>query len=60
MPVLQWELGFTPKTFNLIVETGINGERIAREKAEKEANQAQANAAQSKFLEALSEHCRRV
>jgi hypothetical protein len=31
LPIPQWEFGFTPDTFNLIVETGVDGELIARE-----------------------------
>jgi len=36
LPIPQWEFGFTPKTFNLIVETGIDGERIVREHKQQE------------------------
>ena len=47
LPIPQWEFGFTPDTFNLIVETGVDGERISREyeqvkKARKRAEEAQA------------------
>ena len=31
LPIPQWEFGFAPDTFNLIVETGVDGERIAQE-----------------------------
>jgi hypothetical protein len=34
LPVPQHEFGFTPDTFNLIQELGIDGERITRERAE--------------------------
>lgn len=34
--VPQWEFGFEPNTFNLTVETGLDGDRIARERAEAE------------------------
>lgn len=34
LPIPQNEFGFTPDTFNLILETGVDGERIARERAE--------------------------
>ena len=34
LPVPQFEFGFTPDTFNLIVETGVDGDRVARERAE--------------------------
>jgi hypothetical protein len=36
LPVPQWEFGFTPDTFNLMAESGIDGDRIARERAEAE------------------------
>lgn len=36
LPIPQWEFGFTPKTFNLIVETGVDGEHLAREHRQKE------------------------
>jgi len=47
LPVPQHEFGFTPDTFNLIQESGIDGERIAREhdeadRARKIASDAQA------------------
>lgn len=31
LPIPQWEFGFAPDTFNLVVETGVDCERIARE-----------------------------
>jgi len=34
LPVPQHEFGFTPDTFNLIAETGLDGERITRERGE--------------------------
>ena len=34
LPVPQHEFGFTPDTFNLAIETGLDGERITRERAE--------------------------
>ena len=42
LPVPQHEFGFAPATFNLIVQTGIDSERIARERAE--ADHARRNA----------------
>lgn len=47
LPIPQWEFGFTPKTFNLMVETGIDGERIAREHTQKESARQRADKAQS-------------
>jgi hypothetical protein len=47
LPIPQWEFGFAPEAFNLIVENGIDGERIVREheqitKARQLAEKAQA------------------
>jgi hypothetical protein len=42
LPVPQKEFGFAPATFNLMVETVLDGERIARERAE--ADHARRNA----------------
>jgi hypothetical protein len=36
LPIPQHEFGFTPNAFNLIQETGFDGERIAREREETE------------------------
>jgi hypothetical protein len=51
LPVPQWEFGFTPKTFNLIVETGVDGERIAREIKQKEHERRLADKAQSSLFQ---------
>ena len=32
LPIPQWEFGFTLATFNLMFETGLDGERITRER----------------------------
>jgi hypothetical protein len=37
LPIPQHEFGFTPDTFNLTAEQGLDGERIARELAQAEA-----------------------
>ena len=47
LPIPQHEFGFTPDTFTLFAETGLDGERLARERAESDkarrlAEQAQA------------------
>ena len=42
LPVPQHEFGFTPTAFNLIVETGLDGDRITHERAE--ADEARRNA----------------
>ncbi len=47
LPVPQHEFGFTPDTFNLIQESGIDGERIAREHAEADDARRVARAAQA-------------
>jgi hypothetical protein len=36
LPIPQHEFGFTPDTFGLMLETTLDGERIARERAEAE------------------------
>ena len=51
LPIPQWEFGFAPKTFNLIVETGIDGERIAREHKQKESARQLADKAQSSLFQ---------
>jgi len=50
MPVPQWEFGFSAETFNLMQETGIDGDRISREKSEMEEARAVTEAAQSKLF----------
>jgi hypothetical protein len=47
LPVPQHEFGFTPATFNLMVETGLDGERIARERAEADHARRNAEATQT-------------
>ena len=42
--------GFSPGPLNLIVETGIDGERIARERAEADNARRKAEAAQTAFF----------
>jgi hypothetical protein len=51
LPIPQWEFGFAPKTFNLIVETGIDGERIAREHKQKESARQLGDKAQSSLFQ---------
>jgi hypothetical protein len=46
LPVPQHEFGFTPDTFNLIQETGVDGDRIARERDEADRARRMAEAAQ--------------
>jgi len=47
LPVPQHEFGFTPDTFNLIAETGLDGERITRESGEADHARRIAEAAQA-------------
>ena len=49
LPIPQHEFGFTPDTFNLIAETGLDGERITRERAEADRARRHAEAAQAAF-----------
>ena len=46
LPIPQHEFGFTPDTFRLFSETGVDGERIARERAEADEARRIADAAQ--------------
>lgn len=46
LPIPQHEFGFTPDTFNLMQETTLDGERIARERAEAECARQLAETAQ--------------
>jgi hypothetical protein len=46
LPVPQHEFGFTPDTFNLIQETGVDGDRIARERDAADRARRMAEAAQ--------------
>ena len=46
LPIPQHEFGFAPNAFNLIQETGFDGERIAREREEAEHARHMADKAQ--------------
>ena len=46
LPIPQNEFGFTPDTFRLFSETGVDGERLARERAEVDQARRTADAAQ--------------
>ena len=50
LPVPQHEFGFTPDTFNLIAETGLDGERITRERGEADHARRLAESAQAAFF----------
>jgi hypothetical protein len=49
LPIPRHEFGFTPNTFNLIAETGLDGERITRDRAEADRDRRLAEAAQNGF-----------
>ena len=50
LPIPQHEFGFTPDTFRLFSETGVDGERIARERAEADKARRLAEQAQAPLL----------
>jgi hypothetical protein len=57
LPIPQYEFGFAPDAFNLITEIGIDGDRVARERAEAEAAKRLADTAQAPlFAPEPSEH----
>jgi len=47
LPIPQHEFGFTPQTFALFSDTALDGERIARERAEADEARRKADAAQA-------------
>ena len=47
LPIPQHEFGFTPEAFNLMAESGLDGERLARERAESDRARRNAEAAQT-------------
>ena len=46
LPIPQHEFGFTADTFRLFSETGVDGERISRERDQAEQARREADAAQ--------------
>ena len=50
LPIPQHKFGFTLDTFNLIAETGLDGERITRERGEADHARQLAEAAQAAFF----------
>ena len=46
LPIPQYEFGFTPDTFRLFSESTLDGERIARERAQAEETRRLADSAQ--------------
>ena len=59
LPVPQHEFGFTPDTFNLMAETGLDGERITRERAEADDARRMAEAAQAALFTTTQNHYER-
>jgi hypothetical protein len=52
LPVPQHEFGFAPDAFNLAIETGLDGERIAHERAGADHARRLAEAAQAHLFTA--------
>ena len=50
LPVPQHEFGFTPDTFSLFAEVGLDGERITREQTEAAQARRAAEATQAAFF----------
>ena len=50
LPIPQHEFGFTADTFRLFSETGVDGERISRERAEVEEARRTAEKAQASLF----------
>jgi len=50
LPIPQHEFGFTPDTFNLIQDTGLDGDRISREQAEADRARRAAESAQARLF----------
>jgi hypothetical protein len=47
LPIPQHEFGFVPDTFTLIQDTALDGQRLARERAEADRARSLAEAAQA-------------
>jgi hypothetical protein len=64
LPIPQHEFGFAPQAFNLFQETTLDGERIARERAEADRARSLAEAAQTALFQsepvAENRHSRRA
>jgi hypothetical protein len=57
LPIPQHEFGFVPDTFTLIQDTGLDGERLARERADADRARSLAEAAQAAlFTPPLRKH----
>jgi hypothetical protein len=56
LPIPQHEFGFTPDAFNLIQDTGLDGERLTREREETERARLMAEAAQPSLYTTTTNH----
>jgi len=56
LPIPQHKFGFTLDTFNLIAETGLDGERITRERGEADHARQLAEAAQAAFFTSTTQN----
>jgi hypothetical protein len=56
LPVPQHEFPFAPDSFNLAIENGMDGERIARERAQADRAKRMAEAAQTPLFTANNHH----
>jgi hypothetical protein len=54
LPIPQHEFGFAQSAFNLMIETGLDGDRIARERAEADRARRMADAAQARLFASTS------
>jgi hypothetical protein len=50
LPIPQHEFLFAPDTFNLALETGLDGDRLARERAEADRARRAAESAQARLF----------
>ena len=50
LPIPQHEFGFTPHAFNLIQDTGLDGDRLTREQAEAQHRRQLAEQAQARLF----------
>jgi len=59
LPIPQHEFGFTPDAFNLMAETGLDGDRITRERSEADRARRMAEAAQPALFTTTQNHYER-
>lgn len=56
LPIPQHEFGFTTDTFRLFAESGVDGERIARERAEAQQTRRLAESTQVQLFTPSTAH----